>query len=107
MFKIYDEPELKIGFCVFCVSCSCFCYDIAKRGGVFKIDDEPESANERSCCRYMMSWNRERGAVFAICDESESANEGVCFRYMIERNRQMRGRVVGIWRSGIAKEGTV
>ena len=21
---IYEEPELQIGFCVFCVSCSCF-----------------------------------------------------------------------------------
>ena len=75
-----------VSVCFVLVSCSCFCYVIAKRGGVFKIDDEPESA---------------------IVAESPNSNEGACFRYMIERNRQMRGRVVGIWRSGIAKEGTV
>ena len=41
--------------------------------------------------RYMMNWSRLRGGAFKINDEPESANEGACLRYMMNRNPHMKG----------------
>ena len=59
---------------------------IAKRGGVFKLDDDVASPmpNEVGGLRYTY-------------DEPESPNEGACSRYMLNLNRRrspMRGRVL-------------
>ena len=57
MFKTYVEPELP------------------SEGGVFEMNDEAESPNERACLRY---------------DEPESPSEGDVFKMYMNRNRQMR-----------------
>ena len=95
MLKIDAEPEstnegahLRIGGTGIAKRAGMF-HGIAKRGGVFKVDDDVASPNSK------------RGGLFKIYDEPESPNEGACLRYMLNRNRPMRERVASPNEGGV------
>ena len=57
-------------------------HGIAKRGGVFKVDDDVASPNAK--CK--------GGGLFKICDEPEPPSEGGVFKtYMFEPESPIEG----------------
>ena len=53
---------------------------------MFKINDEPESPDERAWLRSMINRNRQMRGTLKMYDELESTNYLACLRYMLMFN---------------------
>ena len=94
MFKIYDIAMKRNRQ----IREACLRYMVngsrQKRGGVFRIYDEPLSPKEGACSRYMVNGYRQIRGVFKIYMLNRKRQKrGPCSRYLVNRKRQKRGRV--------------